>query len=201
MFDFSLLKSPTMLLYGASCLLVMFGFYIPSNFLPALASDVNLTNEEGAFLILLMGVSNSVTRVVIGYIADKSWANSLIINNSALLVGGVATCFAPFYMNFTNLAVYALLSGTVMGILSDVSGHYNLAFYFGGVTLGLGGLVCLPLRWISEWEKRRSSNFNISATESVDQLENKTVQPLSIKARSSVYIISQTWRQNGFNME
>ncbi|XP_069134215.1 monocarboxylate transporter 12-like [Argopecten irradians] len=233
MFDFSLLKSPTMILYAASCLLVMFGFYVPSNFLPVLAADVHLTTEEGAFLILLMGVSNTVTRVVIGYIADKPWANCLIINNSALLIGGLTTCFAPFYTNLTSLAAYALLFGAVMaiffllrsiliaellgvhrlnsafglvglsmgistfvgspiaGILSDISGHYNLAFYFGGITLGLGGLICLPLRYIATWENRRTANTNLSITLNVDEVKkSENVKTLSFKWTPSVYVVS-----------
>ncbi|XP_060067053.1 monocarboxylate transporter 13-like [Ylistrum balloti] len=198
MFDFSLLKSPTMLMYGSSCILVMFGFFIPYNFLPAWATDVNLSSEEGVLLIVLMSASSTVSRVVIGYVTDKSWANTLIINNGALLIGGLSTFFVPFYTSFPILAIYAIVFGIVTatficlrsvlmaellgvhrltssfglvglsmglstflgapiaGALSDISGNYNITFYFGGVTLGLGGLICLPLRRISDLEKSRS---------------------------------------------
>ncbi|XP_021379012.1 monocarboxylate transporter 13-like [Mizuhopecten yessoensis] len=232
MFDFTLLKSPTMLMYGASCLFVMFGFFIPLNFLPVWASEVNLSSAEGAFLISFMGISNTVTRVLIGYITDKPWANSLIINNTALLIGGVSTCFVPFYTTFVTLTIYAVVFGAVLaaficlrsilmaellgvhrlsssfglvglsmglssfvgspiaGALSDMSGSYNLAFYFGGITLGLGGLICLPLRRISEWEKSRNIEFNLSVTCDVGKKEDsKTLTILSIKRNSSIYTI------------
>ncbi|XP_033760612.1 monocarboxylate transporter 12-like isoform X1 [Pecten maximus] len=234
MFDFSLLKSPTMLLYGASCLLVMFGFFIPSNFLPVWASDANLSTGEGAFLISAMGVSNTIARVVIGYITDKPWANCLIINNIALLIGGLATCFVPFYTTFAVLVVYAVVFGIVMavfillrsilmaellgvhrlnssfglvglsmglstfvgsplaGALSDISGNYNVAFYFGGITIVLGGLICLPLRRISNWEQSRRNDFNLWDTYNGDEKNKRPdVKIVSAKKTLSIYTISR----------
>ncbi|XP_060077417.1 monocarboxylate transporter 12-like [Ylistrum balloti] len=200
--DLSLLKSPTMLLYGASCFFVMFGYFVPSNFLPAWASEVNLSTAQGTFLISLMGVSNTITRVLVGYITDRPWANCLIIYSTALLIGGMSTCFVPFFITYEILVIYAIIFGAVKavffclrsilmaellgihrlnssfglaglcmglstyvgspiaGALSDMSGNYNMAFYFGGISLGIGGLLCLPLRRISVWEKGRIDDLN-----------------------------------------
>ncbi|XP_033739187.1 monocarboxylate transporter 9-like [Pecten maximus] len=91
------------------------GLYIPFNFLPALAGDLNMSANQRAFLISLVGISNTVTRVLVGYVTDKPWANTLIIINSALLIGGVFTCFVPFYTTFVALAIYAVLFGAVIG--------------------------------------------------------------------------------------
>ncbi|XP_060077419.1 monocarboxylate transporter 12-like [Ylistrum balloti] len=233
MFDFSLLKSPTMLMYGASCLLVMFGFFVPSNFLPVWASEVNLSSDEGALLILIMGVSNTVSRVVVGYITDKHWANSLMINNTALLIGGVATGLVPFYTTFESLAIYAFVFGAVMaificlrsilmsellgvhrlnssfglvglsmglstfvgspiaGALSDMSGNYNMSFYFGGITLGLGGFICIPLRRIAKWERSHNNTFNMSSSHDHDDDEERKKVKISVKRKSHVYTISE----------
>ncbi|XP_033759651.1 monocarboxylate transporter 5-like [Pecten maximus] len=235
MFDFSLLKSPTMLLYGASCFLVMFGFYIPANVLPVWASDVNLSTEEGAFLISAMGLSNTIGRVLIGYITDKPWANCLIINNTGLLIGGLATCFVPFYTTFETLVIYAVVFGITMavfillgsilmaellgehkinssfglvglslglstfvgsplaGTLSDISGTYNVAFYFAGITMVLGGLICLPLRRISNLEQRRRKDFNLCDTYNDDQKNKKPdVKIVSVKKKLSVFTVSDS---------
>ncbi|XP_060077608.1 monocarboxylate transporter 9-like [Ylistrum balloti] len=216
MFDFTLLKSPTMMLYGISCFFVMFGFFIPSNFIPVWANDVNLSTDEGALLIVFMGVSSTVTRVVIGFIADKPWANSFIINNIALLIGGISTCFVPFYTTFATLAIYSVVFGFVIatfillrsillaellgiqrlnssfgltglsmglstfvgspiaGALADISGNYDMTFYFAGITLGLGGLICLPLRRISRWERNRNATFNLAKTSEITQKKYRT---------------------------
>ncbi|XP_060077418.1 monocarboxylate transporter 12-like [Ylistrum balloti] len=234
MFDFTLFKSPTMLLYGTTCFLVMFGLFVPSNFLPALASDVHLSTKEGTYLILIMGVANTMTRVVVGYITDKSWANSLMINCTALLLGGVSTCFVPFYDGFNILAIYSFVFGAVIavficlrsllmaellgvhrlnnsfgivglsmglstylgspiaGALADASGNYNMTFYFAGITLVLGGLICLPLRRISEREKRRSVDFNTNAMHRDKESEdNTTIKTHSSNKIPRVYTISE----------
>ncbi|XP_033729490.1 monocarboxylate transporter 9-like, partial [Pecten maximus] len=236
MFDFPLLKSPTMLLYGASCLLVMLGYYVPSNFLPVWASDVNLSTEEGAFLISTMGVSNTIACVLIGYITDKPWANCLVINNTALLIGGLATCFVPFYTTFETLVTYAVVFGILMavvsllgsilmaellgvhrlnssfgliglsmglstfvgspiaGALSDISGNYNVAFYFGGINIVLGGLICLPLRRISNWEqrRRRRKESSFRDTDCDKKNNNKTdAKTISAKKALSIYTLAQ----------
>ncbi|XP_033759650.1 monocarboxylate transporter 9-like [Pecten maximus] len=211
------------------------GFFIPSNFLPVWASDVNLSTEEGAFLISAMGASNTIGRVLIGYITDKPWANCLIINNIALLIGGLATCFVPFYTTFETLVIYAVVFGISMavfivlgsilmaellgeprlnssfglvglsiglsafvgsplaGALSDIIGNYNVAFYFGGITMVLGGLICLLLRRISNWEISRRKDFNLCDRYDDDQKNKKPgVKIVSVKKKLSVFTISDS---------
>ncbi|XP_033738609.1 monocarboxylate transporter 9-like [Pecten maximus] len=193
-----------------------------------------MSANQGTFLISLIGISNTVTRVLVGYVTDKPWANTLIIINSAQLIGGVFTCFVPFYTSFVALAIYAVLFGAVIavfaclrsiliaelfgvhklsssygilglsmglstfvgspiaGALSDMSGNYSQAFYFSGVSLVLGGLICLPLRRISEWENNRRIDINLSDKYGDDPEEDtKTEDLLSTKRRSSVNTIQE----------
>ncbi|OWF36096.1 monocarboxylate transporter 12-like [Mizuhopecten yessoensis] len=198
-FDFSLLASPTFLLYGVSCFLCMFGFFIPFNFLPALAQDLDLSIAEGALLISIIGISNTVTRILVGWVSDQPWADCLLINNVALLIGGLITCFVPYYKIYSILAIYSVFFGAaiasfvslrsiimvelmgierltnafgmvtlcqglssfigspIAGALADETGDYNITFYLSGVTLGLAGLICFPLRRISKWEQGKNS--------------------------------------------
>ncbi|XP_060077396.1 monocarboxylate transporter 13-like [Ylistrum balloti] len=221
-FHFALLKSPTMLMYGASCFFTMFGFFVPINFLPTWASVVNLSLIEGTILIQIIGASTTVTRVVIGFITDKPWANSLIIYNTVMLTGGVATCFVPYFTTFAALAIYAFVYGIVMaafvclrsvlmtellgsdrhtssfglvglsmglstfvgspiaGALSDISGNYNLTFYFGGITLVLGAVLCLPLRRVSAWESRRPNNHDKCAANHISEKEERCLTLVEI---------------------
>ncbi|KAH9500382.1 hypothetical protein Btru_071684 [Bulinus truncatus] len=196
-FDLSVLSSPTFLIYGASCFLCMAGFFVPFIYLPTHAIDLGLDLTQGAFLISIIGITNTVSRVAVGFISDQSWADCLLINNVALVVGGVATIFVPYYPYYYLLAIYSCIFGTsiavfvslrsiimvelmgldklttafgfvimcqgmssfvgapIAGAISDATGNYNASFYLAGVTLTLSGVICFPLRRISQWERRR----------------------------------------------
>ncbi|XP_060073577.1 monocarboxylate transporter 12-B-like [Ylistrum balloti] len=154
-FDFSLLASPTFLVYGVSCFLCMFGFFIPFNFLPALAQDLQLSIGEGALLISIIGISNTVTRILVGWVSDQSWADCLLINNVALLIGGLITCFVPFYKLYVILGIYSVLFGAAIAsfvslrsiIMVELMGIERLTNAFGLVTLcqGLSSFIGSPI--------------------------------------------------------
>ncbi|KAJ8307941.1 hypothetical protein KUTeg_014510 [Tegillarca granosa] len=155
MFDFSLLLSPTFFIYGLSCFLCMFGFFIPFNFLPDLAKDLNISSNDAAFLISMIGISNTLSRILVGFVSDQPWADCLLINNISLIIGGMATFFVPFYKEYYILATYGIVFGSAIGTLSDQTGDYDISFYLSGSTMALAGIICLPLRKIANWENTR----------------------------------------------
>lgn len=154
-FDFSLLKSPTFILYGTSCFLCMFGFFIPFNFLPDLAKDLKLDKTQGALLISIIGVSNTVARLVVGFVTDRPWANSLVINNLALMIGGITTFAVPFYNSFAVLIIYSIVFGASIAafvslrsiIMVELMGIERLTNAFGLVVLcqGLSSFMGSPI--------------------------------------------------------
>lgn len=213
-FDFSLLKNPVFLLYGISTFLASTGFHIPFNFLPAQALDIQLSADDGAFFISIISISNTVTRVLIGYISDKPFADTVLINSTALVIGGLAACFISYYTTFGMLAAYSAVFGSVIGIfitlktiiltellgirrlasslglnlflqglgtfcgspiagaLSDRTGDYVITFYFGGITLGLAGLICFPLRWVARRQEVSEANESKSYMYSAPRRES-----------------------------
>ncbi|XP_062570436.1 monocarboxylate transporter 12-like [Saccostrea cucullata] len=154
-FDFTLLKSPTFIIYGISCFLCMFGFFIPFNFLPDLVHDLNLEKSQGATLIAIIGVSNTLSRLLVGFVTDQPWANSLVINNLALVVGGVTTFAVPFYNSFPLLIAYSIVFGAAIAafvslrsiIMVELMGIEKLTNAFGLVVLcqGLSSFMGSPI--------------------------------------------------------
>ena len=104
-------------MYTVTCIIIIIftGFFIPFNFLPALANDIHLSVSEGALLISIIGISNTVTRLLVGYVSDQPWADCLLINNLSLVIGGAVTCFVPFYSSFGILAFYSVVFGAAIG--------------------------------------------------------------------------------------
>jgi sugar phosphate permease len=91
------------------------GFFIPFNFLPDLAKDLKLGKAQGATLISVIGVSNTFSRLLVGFVTDRPWANSLVINNLALMIGGATTFAVPFYDSFVILIIYSIVFGASIG--------------------------------------------------------------------------------------
>lgn len=155
MFDFELLKSPTFLVYGLSCFLCMLGFFIPFTYIPDLADDFGMTPKEGAMLISIIGILNTGARVLVGWLADRSWADALKINSVALIIGGVATMFVPYYSHFGAMATYCVVFGISIAvfvsyrsiIMAELLGIEKLTSSFGLVTMcqGLSAFIGAPI--------------------------------------------------------
>lgn len=150
-FDFSLLKSPTFLIYGWACFLCMAGFFVPFVYMPTHAIDLGLSSRNAAFLISIIGITNTVGRVAVGFLSDQPWADCLVINNIALIIGGVATMFVPYYASYGQLAAYSSIFGLAVAvfvslrsiIMVELMGLDKLTSAFGLVIMCQGGSAFL----------------------------------------------------------
>ena len=66
-------------------------------------------------MLFLTGIANTIGRVLCGWVSDRPWADPLLINNIALMVGGAATVASPFCTNYGMFATYAALFGLGIG--------------------------------------------------------------------------------------
>ncbi|XP_052782946.1 monocarboxylate transporter 12-like [Mya arenaria] len=154
-FDFELLKSPTFIVYGMSSFLCMLGFFIPFTYIPDLVNDMGMTSKQGAMIISIIGITNTVVRVFVGWLADRPWADALLINSVALLIGGAATMFVPMYDVFGVMATYAVVFGISIAvfvsyrsiIMAELLGIEKLTSSFGLVTMcqGLSAFIGAPI--------------------------------------------------------
>ena len=78
----------------------------------------------------IAGITNTVGRVLIGWVSDRPWADALLINNVALMIGGAATIASPFCTNYAMFAAYSVVFGCGIGKnksidLSDIKMFYE----------------------------------------------------------------------------
>ena len=66
MLSISLLLNPAFLLIAVSNLLGMLGFYVPFVFLPNMAAQTGISKENANFLLSIIGISNTLGRVLSG---------------------------------------------------------------------------------------------------------------------------------------
>ena len=112
MFDLSLLASPTFLLFSCAGFLTLFGFFIPFMYIVDRAVLLGISADNGAMILSVIGITNTIGRVICGYLTDNTQISAFFINNVALIVGGVLTIILPIYFNtFASLIFYAVVFG------------------------------------------------------------------------------------------
>ncbi|CAD5117746.1 DgyrCDS6491 [Dimorphilus gyrociliatus] len=152
--DFSLLLNPVFKIYGISCFLCMFGFFIPFTYLIDYAVENGVSKSKGSFLISIIGIANTISRVLCGWISDQPWADSLLINNIALIIGGTATMMIPLCTTYWSMCLVSSIFGMCIAvfvslrsiIMVDLIGLDKLTNAFGLVTMcqGISSFIGAP---------------------------------------------------------
>ncbi|CAL8110736.1 unnamed protein product [Orchesella dallaii] len=154
--DFSLLANPVFLFIAISNVFGMLGFYVPFVYLIDAAVLKGVDADSAAFLLSIIGVTNTIGRVVSGMVSDLPQVNSLFMNNVCILLSGVCVFVVPFcgssYYAYVGVAIFfglfvsAYISLTSI-ILVDLLGLENLTNAFGLLILfrGAAGIVGAPL--------------------------------------------------------
>ena len=73
--------------------------------------------------------------------SDRPWADALLINNIALMIGGAATIASPFCVNYGMFATYAAVFGLGIGEFDSSSNRRITPGYEVGDGDGEGGFV------------------------------------------------------------
>jgi len=115
----------------------------------------DVSPDKAALLLSVIGVTNTIGRVLTGKISDNPKVNSLLMNNVCVLLSGICVIMIPFcessYAFFTVAAFFGFfVSGYISLtsiILVDLLGLDNLTNAFGLLILfrGAASIVGAPL--------------------------------------------------------
>lgn len=176
MMDFSLLRNPVFLLFAISNFFTSIGFNMPFMFLPDRAILAGISERNAAWLLSAIGISNTVGRVVFGYMADLKSVNRQVLYSVALVICGAATALSPFVGgNYILLMIYAAIFGMFIGVyvsltsvvLVDLLGIELLTNSFGLLLLfqGFATFIGPPLAgWMCDWTGSYDISFNVMGT-------------------------------------
>lgn len=89
---------------------------MPFIYLVDKAVETGYSKTHAAMLLSMLGITNTVGRVVAGWVSDRPWADCLLINNVALIVGGLSTMAVPFLDEYWMLVAYATVFGLCIGV-------------------------------------------------------------------------------------
>lgn len=117
MMDCGLMVDTIFQLFAISNLLTSIGLCVPYVFLPNRATMLGMSESEGAFLISIIGISNTVGRIAFGYLADFKWVNRLMLYNTVLVLCGVCSLLSALCFNYPLMAAYSATFGLFIGEL------------------------------------------------------------------------------------
>jgi predicted MFS family arabinose efflux permease len=92
------------------------GIYTPFSCIGHYAMLHMECSEANASLLLsLLGVTNTVGRVVSGFLSDLPQIDCVLFHNVTLLIAGIITCFLPLFYNYGMLCFYLIVYGPTIG--------------------------------------------------------------------------------------
>jgi len=100
----ALLRDWAFMLFAISNFLTSLGYPIPYTFVPDNAIKLGLTERQGSYLVGLIGISNTIARVVLGALSQK--LNRLFLYNTCLVICGLTMAVSNYFQPMA-----ALLSG------------------------------------------------------------------------------------------
>lgn len=146
MFDFKLLLSPTFLFLCLGGVLGFMGFFTPFVYIADYSKQQGVNPQQASLLLAIAGISSTISRLVAGWMADRTWADSVIIHNIAIIVAGAATCLLPLLKNAPLLFLFCIVFGVNLAafialrtiVLCDLLGVQKLTSAFGLLVLFQG---------------------------------------------------------------
>ncbi|CDW55106.1 MFS 1 domain containing protein [Trichuris trichiura] len=155
MVNYRLLSHPSMLILCVANIVGMLGFYVPFVYLTAYAESLGSTKEQSSLLLSVIGITNTIGRVLFGWISDQRWVTALTINNISLLFCGALTSLCMVFGSYTLLMTYSVLFGLFIApyisltavILVEEVGLEQLTNAFGLLVLarGVSAMVGSPI--------------------------------------------------------
>jgi len=90
-----LLRDWAFLMFAVSNFLTSLGYPIPYSFVPDNAINLGLTATQGSYLVGLIGISNTVARVILGALSQK--LNRLFLYNTCLVLCGLTMAASNYF--------------------------------------------------------------------------------------------------------
>uniref|UniRef100_T1JMT4 Major facilitator superfamily (MFS) profile domain-containing protein n=1 Tax=Strigamia maritima TaxID=126957 RepID=T1JMT4_STRMM len=173
MMNLSLFKDPVFVLFAISNFCTSIGFNVPYIYIKDRAQLLGVSSEDSSFLISIIGIANTISRVVLGYISDKPWLNRLWLYNGSLTICGVSTMFSALCLDYNSMAVYAVVFGATAGayvgltsvILVDLLGLEKLTNAFGLLLLfqGVASVIGPPITGsLYDWLESYDPGFYVA---------------------------------------
>ncbi|XP_071126386.1 monocarboxylate transporter 12-like isoform X1 [Mytilus edulis] len=120
-FDFGLLTNPIFTIFVVSNCCTCLGFNAPYVYLPDRAEEKGMNKLDSAFLLSVIGISNTFGRILFGWIADRKGVNRLLLYGTALVICGTVNVMNPLNDSKIYLMIYASVYGMFIGVFVSLN--------------------------------------------------------------------------------
>ncbi|KAI0211223.1 Monocarboxylate transporter 9, partial [Lamellibrachia satsuma] len=146
MLDLSLFKNPIFIVVCLGNVFGTIGVYVPYVYLADQAMIMGVPENRAVFLISVIGITNTVGRVAVGWLSDFKWVNTLLVHNIAVLCSGVVCILNMFASTYPLMCVFAASFGLCIAtfisltsiILCEMIGIDKLTNAFGLLAMARG---------------------------------------------------------------
>lgn len=148
-------KNKRFILVNLSYFMLSASIATPHNFLPSHIKLEENLDDPSSIAISLLGISNLIGQIVIGFICDAFRKQNWLIYVICILIAGVSTCLLPFMVSLPLVYGYSLVFGLTSSVnyviqstlVIESLGMANLTLAFGCLQLmqGISTLVVTPL--------------------------------------------------------
>ncbi|CDW52676.1 MFS 1 domain containing protein [Trichuris trichiura] len=166
-FSIRLFASPTYSLFTLCYVLSTIGFFVPFLYLPSQAEMLGSSAEMASFLVSIIGIVNTISRILWGWLVDRPRVDAMQMINCANLVAGTSTVVLPYLNYYPELVVYCVFFGA--GIASLISqrsvallkfvGMKNLTIALGSIMMCMG-FACLGGQPLAGYLYEIYGNYN-----------------------------------------
>jgi len=87
--------------------------------------DAKVPKAKASLILSVLGVCNTLGRLMAGLLADRPWADPVLIHNVAAIMAGLLTCLVSMFYSFDLLCLYAALFGVFLGKLPSINQSVN----------------------------------------------------------------------------
>ncbi|XP_052825397.1 monocarboxylate transporter 12-like [Octopus bimaculoides] len=112
--DITLFKMPA---YNTICMvfiLATIGCILPYMYIPDVAQELNIESERAAFLLSITGITNTVSRMLCGFVVYRFPILSPVLLLAGICgIGGIVSFFVFLFTTYHSLAIYAAIVGFV----------------------------------------------------------------------------------------
>lgn len=173
--DISILKNPFFYIYTWSFLLSQLAYFIPTFHLVARARTLGIDIMDASFLVSVAGITEAVSQIISGWIADQNWIKKYHYHKSYLILCGITNLLAPLATTFPLLMTYTIFFAVFAGgylamilpVLVDLAGNTRVQNFLGlsSFFAGMAVLSGPPIAgWLYDHTQTYTGSFYLSGT-------------------------------------